>query len=614
MSRRGRWLGVLLSVVALAGCGGGDFAAPPEEEGPVVGKIDIITDLPELPSSGIERATITATVLDEKNATMPDVTVVFDGGSGAVTAVDYVTNADGQAVALLSINNDPTNRFITVKVTAGTEPNTKEASIDIPVVGTRLTLDGPTTLVLGDTATYTATLLNSDGTGIAGETLSITSSNPSTPTNGVVDTDAQGQVQWDVRAAQSGSDTITTSGLGQSASVAINVLSDQFRFLEPAEGVDVPLATQRTVRVEWKKDGVAQSGRTVNLSTTRGVFAANGQASVALVTDANGIVTAQVSATNTGPAILTATAVNNGPTTSRTINFIATNPTSIDVQTEKSVISVNEAVQILALVRDPNNNPVKNAIVSFSATTDLTGGSLSSATATTDEFGRAAVTYTAGQIASESQAVVLQGAILATTITDSASLTVTDRALRILLGRSNEIIPVPPVQYRDPWVAQVSDSSGGAVNDLPVSIDLFSAGYRKGQWVLVADAWVQNVTATCPSEDANRNGILDPGEDLNGNGKLDPSNVDVVTESGSASSDFVTDETGTVRFDILYPEEQALWLAVDLRAVIQVGGTEPEDSRRFTLPILLDDVSEPEVAPPGQVSPYGQSSSCFDDL
>lgn len=203
-------------------------------------------------------------------------------------------------------------------------------------------------------------------------------------------------------ADNAGTDTITVTGQGAMATHRQTISGDQFQITTPAAGADVTLNTCTQLQVSWRVNGSPNGGQTVSFSATRGtIYADSGCTTTAssAVTDASGVATVYIRSTNAGPSTLTAY-VTNGPTTSKNINFIATTAASIDLQVDNATIGPNDGSQstqqqatITATIRDGNNNLVKGKVVRFSITEDVSGGSLTTATATTDLLGRASTTY-----------------------------------------------------------------------------------------------------------------------------------------------------------------------------------------------------------------------------
>jgi hypothetical protein len=369
------------------------------------------------------------------------------------------------------------------------------------------------------------------------------------------------------------------------------------------------------VTVLWTNGGAPVAAQTVNFSATRGTLSA-----ATAVTDATGKASVTISSTTSGPAVITA----NGTDVSAQvqIDFLATTASAIDVQASPSTININAQSTIIAIVRDAADNLVEGKTVTF-ALADVTGGTLSSGTAITNNQGVAQVIYTASSTTSATNGVDITATVQGTGVDGTAELTVAGEAVFLSLGTGNTIDVLNEAQYAVTYAVLAVDSAGNAVPNIAVDLKLTSVSYYKGYWATSVPAttplWSQTYTAVgaCPSEDLNDNGILDPGEDLNNNGKLDPGNVasaspgSVVTSTAAAAVG-TTSPAGSATFQVVYPKDHAEWVMVKLTATATVSGTEASTSTEFVLPIASSDVSSATLPPPGEFSPYGQASSCAD--
>jgi hypothetical protein len=358
----------------------------------------------------------------------------------------------------------------------------------------------------------------------------------------------------------------------------------------------------------------------VSFSATRGTLYSDAACTVAATssnTNGSGVATIYVSSNNAGPSTLTAF-VSGGPTTSRSVNFVATTPASIALQASPTSIGPNDGSQttqqqstITAVVRDANNNLVKGKVIRFSIEQDNSGGTLTTATATTDDLGRASTTYVSSAATTAQDGVELRATVDENNaITTTVFLTVSQSALFVRLGTGNDIEGVGVTQYDKKYTVMVTDAGGNAVQGASIIVSLNPVGYAKGNYVACGDDWCTSYTATCPSEDLNENGILDSGEDANGNLQLTPGNVVSVPSSVTTGAD------GTFEFSVIYPETYANWVQVRLSARTSVAGTESIDTVFFWLPASAEDMSNNSEAPPGGNvgSIFGTGNSCLDTL
>lgn len=644
MGKFKNWLVVWASALVLAACGGGsDDTLNTPGGGPVGGPqtpaastVTLITSSPSIPSDGAANATITALVRDASNNVIEGAAVNFTADSGSLVVNETTTDTNGQATATLSTAGDKQNRTITVSAAEPVSGIT--ATIAVDVIGTTLSLSGPANLAQSDSGTFNAVLKDAGGLGIGGVDITLASSAGNTLNPTTATTDAQGLASFGYTADSGGTDTLTADGLGISASTDVVVSSDAFTFNDPAPNTEVTLGATQTVTVNWQQNGTPVVGQAVTFATTRGTATPLGGG----LTDAAGNAQANVTANNAGPATVTATN-SGGTSTQLDLEFVATIADSIELQADPFTIAPGEQTTITAIVRDPADNLVKNKVITFQLT-DVTGGSLSVAQATTDSQGRAETFYTASSTTSASNGVTITATVQDTpTVNDTVAITVAQRELFIAIGTGNEVFEPNTAQYRKEWVIQVTDSQGNGVEGVNVSLNVLSEFYSKGFWVFPAGGsqWVQTITvAGCPDEDTDRdgvldgaedglvncNGILDPGEDLNNNGVLDfgedanqscrieAGNIATVVDQASGTGTLVTDANGFGIVDVFYAQEFARWVTVTLEAKTSVQGTEFAESTTFALSIAASDVNNEQVAPPGAISPFGQSVTCADTL
>jgi Bacterial Ig-like domain (group 1) len=311
------------------------------------------------------------------------------------------------------------------------------------------------------------------------------------------------------------------------------------------------------------------------------------------------------------------------------VDFIATTPNSLSLQASPSVVGLGGQSTLTATVRDINDNLVPNQTIDFGIT-DATQGSLSVAAAQTNAEGQATAVYTATNTASATNGVHITGTVENTAITATTTLTVGGQAVFLSLGTGNTIAVYSPTQFLMPFTVQAVDASGNPVPNLAIVFAVRSLGYAKGFWT-IGSPWTLTIATLgsdpdlftlsgihgCQTEDTNGNGVLDAGEDYNGNGVLDPGSVaNTATLTGTfggvaLNQSSTTGADGTAGVSILYPQDHAAWVAVEVTASATVQGTQSSTSTKFWLPMLAADIASPSVTPPGQVSPYGVAATCI---
>lgn len=598
-----------MATLLLAACGGGSdpegSAFAPGASGggttpPVtVTRVLLLSDVSTIASDNSLPAQLTAYVQDATNQFIADVPVVFTASSGGLQITRAVTDANGTATATLNSAGDPTIRNITVTATAAGIA----ATAQIGVTGTTLTLQGPAALTAGQVGTYTIALANAANAGIGNRAVTITVPAFVTSSTASVTTNSQGQGQFTVTGGSSGTGSITISALGVTTQQAISVNGNAMTFSAPAANAEVPLNTAQTITARYTQNGAAVAGVTINFATTRGTLSA-----ASAVTNGAGDATVTVQSASAGGAVISATEPVSNSTGQRTIEFVATVPASIDAQPSLFTVAPSQVSTITALVRDAAGNLVKGRTVVFTLT-DVTGGNLSVGSAVTDSQGRAQTVYTAGSVTSANNGVQIVATVQGTAITDTINLTVAGRQVFISLGTGNQITEPNTAQYKKEYVVQVTDSTGAGVPNVAVSLQILSITYYKGYRQYVSPLWNTVHTATCADEDVNRNGILDSGEDFNSSTRVEAGNIATISPSS-----VTTDASGFALVNVFYPQEYAYYLDVSLNALASVQGTEFTRTTLFQLPGLSTDFNSQNTAPPGPISPFGQSASCADTL
>ncbi len=588
---------VVAGMLAMAACGGGGdskFETPgtsggtPTPTGPVVASISVLASTPTMGSASATPLDISAYAKDANNALVKGASVTFGASSGQLAITQATTDDNGLAKATLAPGGDPSNRTITVTATSGTVSGT----VAVNVTGTQLSVQGPSAMVLSQAAQFTVRLIDSAGAGISGQAVTIASARSNTLSATSVTTDASGNATFNLTIANPGSDTLTLKGLNITTTAAIAVNSDAFSFTTPSANTEIPLNTPRTITVRWLTGGSPVVGQPVSFAATRGTVSAP-----SVNTDSTGSASITVTSTNSGGAAITASG-SGGATAQLPVEFVATTAATVEVQPSLFTMSPGQQSTLTATVRDSNNNLVKNKVVTFSLQ-DVTGGSLTTASAVTDSQGRAQSTYTAGATTSAADGVVATATVQGTAISDVVNLTVAQAQLFIAIGTGNLLETPTSTQYSIPYVVQVTDANGNGVANVPIALKVLSTGYIKGQRNLTT--YATPAGPICPDEDTNHNGVLDLNlnEDDNGSGRIEAGNIATVTADKPT-----TDASGFANIHIIYPREYAYWLWTQLDVRAAVTGTEFVRSATILLPGTKDDFDGPGDAP-GMTSPFG---------
>lgn len=582
--------------------------------------LELFSDRSQLASSGSDEVELRALVKNEQNVLLEGVEVRFKANAEASIAVTQaITDVDGIATAILRTVNKPENRIITATAEVFTQTETLVQSVEIPVVGTDINVNGPTSVIVNDVVPVTIILEDSDSNGIGNQQVTVTvldgNGQPILDPD-ISDSDpvtaANGQITISFTSAQSGQFTIQANALSAQGSMDILVQQDQFGFVGVPDvndsDDDIPLNQNATITIEWLKEGLPFANGQVSFNTSRGSIVSQDA-----VTDAQGRASFEIQSDNAGIASITAIGVddqNNEVSARVNIAFVATVADSIIVDaTPDSIGPDGQTSTISAVVRDPTGNLVKNKVVTFEVE-DVSTGFLSTGRSTTDKNGIATTVYESVSVSSVDSVRVIATVEDTPSVTNFVTLTVGDRAFDISIGTGRLIQSPTESNYIKEFSIFVIDPDSNPVVNAELTFSAppvkFSQGgvYRKGTWVWdpIDEIWDQFVTAICPNEDINGNGILDEGEDNNGDGQLTPGNVVSVPSSA------ITDANGQALIDVAYAKQFGGWVDVRIKVSSESEGSESSESQFFPLGVAGTDVID-EAAPPPN-SPYGVNNDC----
>lgn len=565
--------------------------------------IEVLSSAVSLPSGSDSSVTITALVKNSANNGIADEPVKFSADSGVLQNAASVTGVNGTATALLSVGADKTQRNITVTVTTGAISK----SIVVPVSGTTLSITGPSSLLVGGGASYTATLKDSNGGAVAGVEVQATSALGNTLTPAKATTDNNGTATFQYAAVKSGADTFTISGAGVSARQLIAISTVNFGFTSPSPGVtsSVAVNTPQVVTVRYLSNGIGVSGQDVFFSSTRGEVSPTN-----VKTDANGYASTTASASTAGPATVSALLGSSSTVATASINYYAIAPASIVLQANPSAVrpnaigtSANTAV-LSAVVRDSSGNAVQGAVVNFTLVADTSGGTISPGTGVSDANGRVTASFIPGATTTAARGVQVRASTGNGLIASTANLTVSNQALFIAIATSNTITNKPDDDsvYSKPFSVQVNDANGAAVANQAVTLAIYPPTYRKGRLGWNGTSWtmIPALIVQCPNEDVDRTGILGGNNrDTDGNGALTPGLPGVI-----APASVVTDSSGFATFNVLYGEQYVPWIDFEITARALVAGTESSNTFFYPAAGLASDFTNETSAPAGVVSPF----------
>lgn len=600
-------------VLTLAGCGGSGAGAGGGSLVDTTTKattISVTASAPQIASAGGSSVTLTAFVKDASNRTLANQPVSFsttDAGTQLQVA-SATTDASGQATATMTIG-DKSNRTITVTATSGA----LSGAVTVSVTGTSISLSGPSSIVFGAPTPFTVQLRDSDGAVLAGRAISVTSSAGNTLSSSTATTDATGQATINVTGSVAGSDTLGVTGMGATATKTIAVSGTQLTFSSPTASQELVVNAAANVRVTFLDNGAPQVGQQIQFTATRGTLSA-----VSAVTDVTGSAAVTITSPTAGIASIEAIAPN-GVRSTQLVEFIATTPGKISLRSSPSTVPVNlssagtNSSSLIAVVRDANDNPVKGVTVSFQAVSDPSNGRISPASATTDSSGVASVAFFPGGNSTGNGQIVVQASVGGVAPV-TTNLTAAAQSISVRIATGNEITKLNDTTNQMPWNAIVVDTNGSPVADATITPSLVGVRYLKGRYAWSGTVWFRvdefgNVPPfSCLSEDANENARLDAGEDLDVDGKLEPGGAAAVVVT---STNGKTDSSGLAYMNISYGRSFGGWVEVRLRVTITtVAGTEGFDEQTFVLPVLSADLTDQNVSPPGNPSPFGVVSDC----
>ena len=567
----------------------------------------------QLASSGSDEVELIALVKNEQSVLMEGIEVSFSAASGDGVELQLTqpeTAADGTARAILTSQNNASNRTVTITAGAGGLTQT----VEITIAGTQVTINGASSVILNDSVDYTIRVQDSDGTSILNQNVTLSAVN-GTLSSTTVNTGANGQATVSYTASTSGEDTITATALNAETSFTVQVQQDEFNFVNlPTE--EVPLGQTQTITVQWRQDNAPVVGQNVTFSASRGVIAGN----ATVATDANGQASIDISANNAGISSITASASDGSGnvlvSALTQVEFIATTPHTLIADATPDILGPDgQTSTISAVVRDVDGNLVKNSVVNFSVS-DVSTGFVSPSQATTDSKGIATTVFTSGSVSTQDAVVITAFVADDPAIDDEVVLTVGARAFDISLGTGNELEEATSTSYLKRFGVFVSDSAGQPVSGVNLTasvapVKYVNGGeYRTGFWVFDDDAsqWVAIVNQNCETEDVNDNGILDTtprDEDTNEDGLLTPGLIGTIAFANGAA---VTDENGYAELEYRYPRSYAIWYDAVISVFGQSTGSEASAKMRYTLSISADDVTDEGASPPA--NPFGVTDQC----
>lgn len=630
-------------------------------------KVTFVTSKTELLSGG-DAVDLTALVVSASGNVQKDVPVKFSlvntGEFGVfLKNADSSSSSDGKAKVTLELTNakgaDLSNHIIQVKAEIGFSGNDRaEEIVSLNVVGTEVELTTANNSVkIGANPTATAVLKNGKGQAIVGQTLTFTSSEIKDQTTGQflnvqAITDSTGKIALPFKDASgnskavlvvdksnNGKATIKVSGLGTESSLSFDVSERNFdlAFVKNGQPVtEIDINEGGTIDLIFRDDSGAALPPTIPVTVTTTL----GEITLPPVLTNQGTPnerkgSVRLTSKYPGKATVRA-AIEKDFVAVGNIDLVSKVADKLAIQAVTPILVPNGQTNIVATVKDVNDNPVKGVEVNFSLKNPL-GGTLNTSAATTNSQGEAIVTFTAGPDVTGTDKIEVSSKVLDKYTnftgerTRSLNLTVGGKAVFVSIATGNEIEETTSTTYAVPYQVTVTDSTGKGVPNTEVNLSVWPVNYYKGYYAFSDDKklWIAQYTAQCSNEDANQNGALDAwennkqgnalsyldypaGEEVdvedNGDGKLWPGNP-VTLSNGTLK----TDANGMAEFKVLYGQSYANWLRVRLTARAQVSGTESKTDTVFNLSASSADMTNDKVSPPGgTVSTFGSANVCSD--
>lgn len=691
---------VLASVLAACGGGGSGNAgtpvvgpgsgasspsSPSGAASAVAADLVVVLSKTTMANSGTDSITATVTSIDANRAVVGDVPIGFSiNANGVVTPAGTATDAKtGALTATLTEGSDTSVRPITVTVTSGSitravtfnvvqnsSPTNPQAS-DLTLVLSASTLENSGS----KTVVATATAVDANRIALSGIPVQLSVSDASAfliaPSN---QTNSSGQVTGTVNIGADYSNrtiTVTATSGTLVKTAAFQVIGASFT---QATAVPATVAVGAPGQVQYRLtdvNGNAMANVPITVSGS-GITSATG------ATNPTGYYTFNYTAPNAPGTTLIINALAGGATSSVQVNIPgagtgvapANVPVSETLNLSANVVAINTSttdnkVAISALFRDGSNAPISNIRVLFGVTGDNGQYTLGAGTNTvlSDASGTASTTYAPGATPSPTNGVTIKACWKTTDFaaTDTVStcaaaggqllttsLTVVSNPVSISIGTDNTItVGTAGLTYVKKYVVLVVDSAGNPKSDVQITPSVDLGGYGKGTWVFnsVTSAWERQpdfglgtgvLTATCPNEDLNRNGVIDSGEDINGNSQLDPRKSDVAVALVGSTK---TDTTGVAVLQLEYPKNLGSWVKYKI-TVTAAGVLSPPAYYPLGLPVSLpslsksvlstevavhdylasyewlpiaaSDIKDRTVPPAFYKSPYGVSANCTD--
>ena len=359
-------------------------------------------------------------VLDEDGAAIAGASVTFSvtAGGGTLSSATATTDANGRARSTLTLGNQPGLNTVTTTVAELESVTFTASGYAIPQSLTKVSgegQEGPASTQLDEP--FVVSVLDEDGAAIAGAsvTFSVTAGG-GTLSSATATTDANGRARSTLTLGnQPGTNTVTATvaGLESVTFTASGYATPHSLTKVSGEDQEGPASTQLDapfVVSVLDQDGAAIAGASVTFSVTagEGVLSSTTDANPCIVGSSTSSTTATTDANGQAATRLTLGSEPGSNTVAATVEglepvtFTATaaeqatshSLTKVCGEDQEGTVGILLDRSFVVSVLDEDGAAMAGVVVTFSVTAG--GGTLSSATATTEANGRAATRLTLG--------------------------------------------------------------------------------------------------------------------------------------------------------------------------------------------------------------------------
>lgn len=419
-----------------------------------------------LSANGNDTATITALVTDADGNPVAGEKVYFSSTLGTILAS---AETDTWGNATVTLRSPRTNGVATVRARC----KTVEKTTYLEFTGAAATLQATPLIAVSngmDSSKITITLSDADDVLLTDERVTITttlgtlisSDGKSTGTSIVDSTSTSGKVTAYLRSSQAGDATVTVTAAGVTETLTVQFT--EYTFTVTADSSEALTGGSKTLVTAVLRD---RNGAVSPLALSDVSFSTTlGSIAVVERTVDGRIVAELTSGNSAGTAIVTAALNDPSMSASTTVSFIAGNTGSIILTAERPSVQLGgNSISIYASVYDTNGNPKAGVTVTFSLLAGPGGGEgITPGSATTNEYGQAAVTFTSGTLGSYLDGVQIR-AQAGGTNSNLLALTIAGEPSSILIGYGASYTTNGDGTYTLPVSASVLDVNANYVPD-----------------------------------------------------------------------------------------------------------------------------------------------------